>query len=93
MGQPINVEYIMYIWREGQDYIAHALPLDVMSSGRTREEASQALKEAVSLFLATAAEHGTLQDILEESGYGLIHGNWQSPDWLAIEKLSAMVGQ
>jgi predicted RNase H-like HicB family nuclease len=93
MDQPINVEYTMYIWREGQDYIAHALPLDVMSSGRTREEASHALKEAVSLFLATAAEHGTLQDILEESGYGLIHGNWQSPDWLAIEKLSAIVGQ
>ena len=93
MGQPINIEYTVYIWREGQDFIAHAMPLDVMSSGRTREQARQALQEAVSLFLATALECGTLQDILEESGYDLVQGNWQGPDWLAIEKQSAIVGR
>ena len=53
MGQPINIEYTVSIWREGQDYIAHAMPLDVMSSGDPKE-ARQALQEAVSLFLTTA---------------------------------------
>jgi predicted RNase H-like HicB family nuclease len=72
MVQPINIEYTVYIWRDGQDYIAHAMPLDVMSSGRTRQEARQALQEAVNLFLTTAAEYGSLHDILEDSGYGSI---------------------
>ena len=93
MDESINIEYTVYIWRERGDYIAHAMPLDVMSSGRTREQARQALQEAVSLFLTTALEHGTLQDILEESGYEFIHGNWQGPDWLAIEKHAAIVSQ
>jgi predicted RNase H-like HicB family nuclease len=93
MGQPINIEYTVALWREGKHYVAHAMPLDVMSSGRTREEARQALQEAVSLFLTTALEYGTLKDILEESGYEFIHGNWQSPDWLAIEKHAAVLGQ
>jgi predicted RNase H-like HicB family nuclease len=93
MGKPINIQYTVHLWREGKHYIAHAMPLDVMSSGHSCEEARQALKEAVSLFLTTALEQGTLQDILEETGYEFVHGNWQSPDWLAIEKHAAVVSQ
>ncbi len=49
--------------------IYHAMPLDVMSSWRTPEEAKRAVKEAVDLFAATAKEMETLNDILEECGY------------------------
>ena len=31
----MNIEYTVQIWQEGDQFIAHAMPLDVMSSGAT----------------------------------------------------------
>lgn len=45
------------------------MPMDVASSGATPIEARAALAEAVNLFLRTAQEEGTLERILEETGY------------------------
>ena len=67
----MNIEYTVQICKEGDQCIAHAMPLDVMSSGKTPEEAKRAVKEAVELFIATAKDMGTLNDILEECGYRL----------------------
>ena len=65
----MNIEYTAHIWQEGTQFVAHAMPLDVMSAGRTPEQARQALDEAVRLFLATAADMNTLEDVLQEAGY------------------------
>lgn len=65
----MNIDYTVKTWKEGSQYIAHALPLDVMSSGVTPEDAKNALREAVHLFLETAKDMGTLEDILDECGY------------------------
>ncbi len=78
MSRKINIEYTIQIWKEGHQFIAHAMPLDVMSSGKTPEEAKQALDEAVYLFLETAADIGTLDEILQEAGYELKQENWMS---------------
>lgn len=88
----MNIEYTVQIWKEGNQFVAHAMPLDVMSSGNTPEEARKALDEAVHLFIVTSAEIGSLAEILEEAGYELKEGNWLSPSWVAIEKHSALVG-
>jgi hypothetical protein len=45
------------------------MPLDFMSAGPTAEAARVALDEAVSLFLETAAEAGTLEEVLHECGF------------------------
>jgi hypothetical protein len=79
MGKPINIEYTVQIWKEGNQFIAHAMPLDVMSSGPAPEAARKALDEAVHLFLVTAANTGTLEEILQEAGYELREGHWTSP--------------
>jgi predicted RNase H-like HicB family nuclease len=76
MSENINVEYTTQIWQEGDQFVAHAMPLDVMSSGKTLEEARQALAEAIQLFLITAADIGTLDEVLQEAGYELRQGNW-----------------
>ena len=86
-----SIEYNAQIWKEGNQYIAHAMPLDVMSAGPSPEEARRALDEAVHLFLVTAADMGTLEDVLEESGYELRQGGWVSPSWVSIERRSAVV--
>lgn len=89
----MQIDYTVQIWKEGGQFIAHALPLDVMSSGPNVEEARNALDEAVRLFLATGEEMGTLDEILEESGYERREGAWVSPEWVSLEKHSAVVGE
>jgi len=88
----MNIEYTVHIWKEGGQYVAHAMPLDVMSSGYTPEEARVALDEAVHLFLVTAADMGTLEEGLQEVGYEFKHGTWVGPPWVATERHSAVVG-
>lgn len=75
----MTIETTTRIWREGRQYIAHALPLDVSSAGDSPEAARKALLEAVDLFVATARQHGTLDDLLEECGYTLSGGAWIAP--------------
>jgi len=72
MNKTRYIEYTVQIWKEGEQFVAHAMPLDVMSSGRTPEEARKALDEAVHLFLVTAADISTLEEVLEEAGYEIV---------------------
>ena len=88
MSGKIDIEYTIQIFREGNQFIAHAMPLDVMSSGSTAEAARTALDEAVQLFLETAADMGNLEEILQEVGYAFEQENWISPSWIAIERHS-----
>jgi predicted RNase H-like HicB family nuclease len=91
MINAMNIEYTVQIWNEGDQFVAHAMPLDVMSSGRTPEEARAALDEAVHLFLVTAADQGSLEEILYEAGYELRGREWLSPSWVATERHSTAV--
>jgi len=92
MSKTRDIEYTVQIWKEGNQFVAHAMPLDVMSSGKTAEEARRALDEAVHLFLVTASEMGTLEEVLQDAGYEFSQGRWVSPFWVAIERHSAVVG-
>jgi predicted RNase H-like HicB family nuclease len=65
----MNVEYTVQTWKEGKQYVAQATPLDVVSAGSTPEKARKALREAVHLFLETAEETGSLEEVLIECGY------------------------
>jgi len=87
----MDIEYTIQIWREGQQFVAHAMPLDVMSCGKTPDQARRALVEAVDLFLATAAQINTLGDVLQEAGYQPAAGGWVSPAWIATERHSALI--
>jgi predicted RNase H-like HicB family nuclease len=91
MSETMNIEFSAQIWKEGNQYVAHAMPLDVISAGPTPDEARKALDEAVHLLLVTAVKMSTLEDILQESGYKLCEGGWVSPSWVAIERRSAVV--
>jgi len=66
----MNLDLTLYLSKEGPQYVAHAMPLDVVSSGPTPEAAREAVYEAVRAFLLTAADAGTLDEVLEDCGYG-----------------------
>ena len=73
----MQIDYTVQVWREDGQFIPHAMPLDVASSGPTAEAARNAVDEAVRLFLATAAEHGTLTEVLEDAGYRRVRREWR----------------
>jgi predicted RNase H-like HicB family nuclease len=87
----MKLDYTVQIWNEGQQFIAHAMPLDIASSGETPEAARKAVDEAVHLFLSTASEHGTLEEVLEDAGYLRDGSEWRSPTWQGIEHALAVV--
>ena len=66
----MKLGYPVQLWREGGQYIAHAMPLDGASNGATPAKARAALAEALGLFLKTAQEEGTLERILAEQAAG-----------------------
>jgi predicted RNase H-like HicB family nuclease len=87
----MRIDYTVQIWKEGSQFVAHAMPIDVVSSGATPDLAREALDEAVHLFLSTAQAQGTLHDVLAESSYELHEGVWHAPEWVALERHSALL--
>lgn len=86
----MKIDYSVQLWREDDQYIAHAMPIDVASSGPTPEAARQAVDEAVRVFLATAAEQGTLDEVLEDAGYRHAGSGWRGPEWQGVEQHSLL---
>ncbi len=86
----MQIHYTVQVWREGDQFIAHAMPLDVASSGATPDQARAAVDEAVRLFLTTAAGAGTLAEVLQDVGYRKGRREWHSPAWLSIEQRSCL---
>ena len=66
----MEIQFTTRIFKEGRTFIAQALELDVSSCGGSKEKALRNLKEAVRLFLEEADKMNTLEQILEEAGYG-----------------------
>jgi hypothetical protein len=59
----MGIDDTVQIGREGKQSIAHATPLDVASCGATTDAARLALNEAVRLFVTSAEELETLEEI------------------------------
>jgi hypothetical protein len=51
----LRVDLKVQIWQEGKQFIAHAMPLDVVSSGPTPQAAPEAVDEAARCFFRTAS--------------------------------------
>ncbi len=54
----MDIEYTIQIWKEDSQFVAHAMPIDLMSSGETPAAARIALNEAANLFIAVATDMG-----------------------------------
>ena len=74
-------------FEEGNVIIAHCVPLDVSSCSDDVEEARRNVREAIELFLETCEEIGTLNEVLEESGFIRDGENWIPPAVLQVDSL------
>ena len=84
------IEYTVSFWKEGNQIVGHAMPIDVMSCGYTQSEAEDALDDAVRVFVDRAQEMGTLEEVLAECGYERTAEGWIIPE-RPVEKQRLMV--
>jgi predicted RNase H-like HicB family nuclease len=84
----MEIQFTTRIFKEGRGYVAHALELDVSSCGGTKQRALKNLKEAVRLFLEEAEKLGTLEQILEESGYNKKTRRIASPNFISVQRVT-----
>ncbi len=87
----MNISLRIEIFKEGDVYVALSPELNVSSFGDTIEDAKKSFKEAVEAFIEECREMGTLEDVLEESGFSKINNSWESRKPLAEEDLALAV--
>ena len=51
----MKTEFKNIIWKEGDDYVAQCLNIDVSSFGKTKDEALKNLNEAIELYMEDAS--------------------------------------
>ncbi len=71
----ITIEF----WREGKLYIANSPELDILSQGKSQEEAKKNLFEVIEIQFEEMKKLGTLDDFLKDMGFNL-HGDIISSD-------------
>ena len=84
-----SIEFDTIIFKEGPTYVAYCPELDISSCGNDIEQSRVNLKTAVRLFIEESRKMGTLDDILEESGFSHINSStWHPPRLVATELMS-----
>lgn len=66
------------VFKEGDVYVALSPELNVSSFAESIDDARASIKEAIELFLEECREMGSLEDVLEESGFSRIDDSWKS---------------
>ena len=94
-----SILYTCRLYRENGTVVAICPELNVSSFGDTPEEAVASLHEAVTLFVEECQRMGTLETVLEESGYRLAQSRrgralvrkWLPPRSLGSRRLEISV--
>lgn len=86
-----DIAYTVHTFKEGATYVAYVPELDVSSCGTTREDALQNIRDAVQGFLDSSAAMGSLEAILEESGYRKNGSGWEPPEFVGLDRQTASV--
>jgi len=87
----MDISVRVEIFKEGDAYVALSPELNVSSFGETVDEAKKSLKEAVGAFIEECAAMGTLEEVLEESGFSRINNSWESRKPIIEENLALAV--
>ncbi len=86
-----EIAYTVHTFKEDATFVAYVPELDLSSCGATREDAMRNIGDAVQGFLESSANHGSLDLILEESGYRHNGTAWESPEYVGLDRQTARV--
>lgn len=84
-----QIVYRAEFFKEGDCYVGLSPELNVSSFGDTLEEAKRFLQEAVEAFLEECEAMGTLEEVMEETGFVKKGNNWLPRQPVAAELLTA----
>ena len=87
-----KIIYKAEIFPEGECYVGLCRELDVSSFGDSPEDAGSSLQEAVELFLEGCEELGTLDEVLEESGFQKIGLEWKLHERISENRVATIQG-
>ena len=87
----MEISVRLEIFKEGDVYVALAPDINVSSFGETMEYAKNSFKEALEAFMEECREMGTLEEVLEESGFTKVGNSWESRKPVAEEQLAIAV--
>jgi len=76
------------VFKESDVYVAVSPELNVSSFGETIEDARMSVKEAIEAFLEECEIMGTLEEVLEESGFSKVNDSWKSRKPVSEEDLA-----
>ena len=86
-----DFSFDVHIFKEGRTYVAYVPALDLSSCGATDDDARRNIRDAVRGFLAASARMGTLEEILQESGYEREGDAWRAPEFVSVDRLSMSI--
>jgi predicted RNase H-like HicB family nuclease len=87
----MNISVRVEIFKEGDVYVALSAELNISSFGETVEGAKKSVKEAIEAFIEECESMGTLEEVLEESGFSKTNDSWESRKPVAEEKLALVI--
>jgi len=87
--QQLNIK--VEIFKEDDIYVALCPSLNVSSFGETIEEAKKSLVEALEIFVEECSEMGTLDQILEESGFTRDNQTWIPRETVVEERVALAI--
>ncbi|MBI4838731.1 MAG: type II toxin-antitoxin system HicB family antitoxin [Nitrospirae bacterium] len=87
----MDISVRIEIFKENEVYVALSPELNVSSFGDTIEDAKKSVKEAIEAFVEECGRMGTLDDVLEESGFLKTNSSWKSRSPVAEENLALAV--
>ncbi len=79
------------VFKEEGVFVALSSELNVSSFGETIDDAKKSIKEAIEVFVEECQEMGTLEEVLEESGFLKINNCWSPRSPIAAENLAFSV--
>ena len=84
----MNISIRIEIFKEGDVYVALSPELNVSSVGETIEDAKKSVREASEAFIEECETMGTLEEVLEESGFIKVDDSWELRKPVSEESLA-----
>ena len=86
----VRLEYRSEVFEENGRYVAVCPELNVSSFDETFEAAETSLEEAIAAFLEGCEMLGTLDEVLEESGFSKVGDTWRLRERVSSQRVAVL---
>lgn len=81
----VRVQLPVFIFREGEQFVAYTPALDLSTSAPTFEEVKKNFDDAARVFFEEVEQMGTTDHVLSELGWQKLEHRWTPPAFVSQE--------